>query len=358
MKITGYRLMEQRPHIDVLEVAELDVPLAHAVEEEFGPLEEPQAQGIAVAYNQRRMMRRFRVHRRHYEPEPGPLALRRDGVKGAAETTTGLIVYASRSALIDFLLARWAPVGGSELGARLQEIQRGRSTASQRRVAIEAFIHKAEGCQPGRGLPLVEADTLDLDNHGWVRLNRRGETYFCQARGEALAVSIERTLEVGELTVPYLEWLIVGNGNKSRVLHIDRGVTRRYNGYDKLPEAVYRRFDEHGEACPTTARGKVPMAEMWPRFVLRVPDPLDCSDLVAGVGENLPPCFLLEPQLLSDPMRLASDLPVLDDSAAVRAVLARTVGGVFLPQNPPASYVEHPSVPLLVGALPTPGAQA
>ena len=358
MKITGYKLRERRPHVDVLETMELDVSLSHAVDEEFGPLEEPEEHGVAVSFSQRRVVRRFRRHRSHDDEVPGPLSLRGEGARGAVETKTGLIVYGSRSALIDFLLARWAPVGTSELDEHLREIQGGRSTAAQRRVALEAFIHKSEGCQPGRRLPLVEADSLDLNNHGWVRLDTRGETHYCRARSEALAVAIERTMEVGELAVPYLEWLIVGTGHKSRVLHIDRGVTRRYNGYDKVPDAVYRRFDEHGRGWPTTARGRVPMAEMWPRFVLRIPEHMDCTDVVAGVDEGLPPCFLLEPQLLSDPMRLAADLPVLDDPAAVRAVLARTVGGVYLPQNPPVSHVDPPSVPLLVGALPTPGAWA
>jgi len=337
--------------VDVLEAACVDVSLAHAVEEEFGALEESSAVAADGRYLCRRRGRRFRRRRRLYDPVPGRVSLRGDD---GTESFDGLIAYASRSALIDFLLARWAPVGSSALDERLREIQRGRTTVAQRRVALEAFVDKGDTCGPGPALPLVEADNLDLENHGWVRLDRPGHAYYCRSRSEALAVAIERTLAVGDLTVPYCEWLIVGSGHNSQVIHVDRGVTRRYSAYDRLPDAVYRRFDEHGTACSSSARGRVPMAELWPRFVLRVPDHMECNDVVADVDESLPPCFLVEPGLLSDPTRLSTDLPVIDDPAAVRAVLSRTVGGTYLPQNPPVAHVEPPGASLLVGALPTP----
>ena len=356
MKITCYKLKERRAHVDVLETAELDVSLAHAVEEDFGSLEHPSGLGVDVPYRRRRPKGRFGPRRRLYDPVPGPLSLRKGEKGAAAEVLEGLIAYESRSALIDYLLARWAPVGDSALDECLREIRRGRTTLAQRRVALEKFIGKADTCGPGVGLPLVESDTLDVEHHGWVRLDKHGAAHYCRSRGEALAVGIELSLEVGELTVPYIEWLILGNGQSSQVFHVDRGVTRRYSGYDKLPDAVYRRFDEYGRVWPTSVRGQVPMAEMWPRFVLRIPDHIDCNDVVAAADGALPPCFLLEPQLLSDPMRLSGDLPVIDDPAAVRAVLSRTVGGVYLPGNPPVSQVEPPPVPLLVGALPAPEA--
>ena len=267
----------------------------------------------------------------------------------------GLIVYDSRSALIDFLLSHWDADGPGELAERLQDIRRGRRTVAQRRVDLETFLRRVDDCRAVADLPLVDADSMNLDHHGWVRLDRRGETYHCRSHNDALAVAIERTVEVAGVVVPHHEWLILGAGRNEQVLHLDRGVTRRYGGYEELPDAVYRRFDEFGKVWPAAARGHVPMAEMWPRFLLRVPEHMDCNDVVADPDEALPPCFLVEPRLLSDPTRLLDELPIIDDPAAVRAVLSRTVGGVYLPGNPPAADLEPPSVQLLVGALPSVG---
>jgi len=352
MKISCYRMRERRPFVEVIEVAELDVNLAHAVEEEFGPLEELGDRGLDLPYRRRRPGMRYRRHRRAYDPVPGPVALRGPGKHDDPVRFDGLVVYKSTTALIDFLLSRWHAGGTGELDGLLRTLRQGRLTQAQRRVKLEAFLQGTGDRRKGKGPPLAASDSIDLRHGAWFDIEEEGHTYYCRSRSEALAVAIERAVQVRGISVPHHEWLVLGTGRNEQALHIDRGVTRRYNGLRELPDSVYRRFDEHGRAWPTASRGQVPLSEMWPRFLLRVPDRFECKDVVAGPDERLPPCFLLEPKLLSDPDRLTEDLPLIDDPEAVRAVLARTVGGVYLPGNPPVFDIDVPDTPLLVGALP------
>jgi hypothetical protein len=355
MKITGLCMREQHPHVEVLEVAELSLPLSYVVHEELASLEDT---GLPVRPRPPRRGRRGRYGFGGHDPVPGPVTLA-DGRRGEpGGSFTGLVVHRSRSALIDYLLLRWDPCGDDEIDDRIRVLRRSRRPLTERRIAMEGFLTELEErCGPASP-PLVEADTLDVRQHGWEPVQRDGRTIYFRSRSEALVLTIDREVSVAGVPVLDHEWLVVASGPDRAVLHLDRGVTRRYERFDQVPRAVRHRFDGHGRAWPAATRGQVPLAELWPRFLVRVPQELDTARGATPPDPALPPCYLVEPWRVGDPARLTADLPLIDDPAAARAVLARTVEGVYLPGNPPVLDLSLPAGPLLVGALPLPPAQA
>ncbi len=355
MKINGFVMRECHRHLEVLEVAEIELPLEHVVHEELAPLEDA---GLPLQTPPPRRGRRGRYgySRRHRDPVPARVTLRPGRAGEPGGSFTGLVVYRSRAALIDYLLNRWDPCGAGELDDRIRALRRSRRTVAERRIALESLLARLdERCGPD-GPPLVEADTLDVRQHGWEPVQRDGLTCWFRGRGEALVLTIDREVTVAGVPVVGHEWLVIASGPERAALHIDRGVTRRHERYDLVPLAVRHRFDGHGRAWPPSLRGQVPLAELWPRFLVRVPDDLDATDPVGPADPDLPPCFLVEPWRVGDPARLARDLPVIDDPAAARAVLARTLDEVYLPGNPPVVDAPRAAGPLLVGALPLPPA--
>ncbi len=166
-------------------------------------------------------------------------------------------------------------------------------------------------------------------------------------------VTVDRPRRLAGTQVRGFEWLAARHRYADAALHLSDGVLRRYASIDRLPKPIVRRFEQLGTVRSGELSELLPLAEMRPRFLLRIPDGAEGADREVGPPDpRVPPCYLLEPWRVTDGSLGGNDLPVIEEPQAVRAVLSRTLGGIYLPGNPPLPDVPHPRDGLRVGALP------
>ena len=106
MKTRAYRLRERLPGVDVLEVAEIEIGLDLAIEQELGPLpDDDDDEGDPLLGSRARpdRRRRFPLYFRN-DFRPAPMCLRAGRGARRGGSFTGLVVHRSRSDLIEFLL--------------------------------------------------------------------------------------------------------------------------------------------------------------------------------------------------------------------------------------------------------------
>lgn len=358
MKLNCFKQREQRPHLQIIEFVELDVTLEEAIERDLRPIRTD----VEIHANKRRRRRkrrpwrRMRGRRRGNNPwstRVGPMCLRSNG-NVDEEPFDGLIVYSSRAALIEFMLQRWEPIGDSGVDNLIRRMRQDRRmSVAARRVELEKIIEQLEESRFDSGPPLLAADEIDLMDSCWCRLDRLEGLFYAHVDNEALVVTCDWDRTIGGQAVRCYEWLVVSGGIHESVLHLRGGLMRR-DTVGNVPGPVLRRFDARGTAQVGLLADLLPLHELWPRFLIRVPADTPGADSVGDVDPALPACMVVEPWRFPDLRRLQEDLPVIEDPAAATAVLGRTLEGLFLPGSPPLGDVELPRESLLVGALPFP----
>jgi hypothetical protein len=215
-------------------------------------------------------------------------------------------------------------------------------------------------CEEARGnaapLPFTERANFDLEE-SWYHHHAPDGLYLIPKGHDGIVVTVDRPRRLAGAEVRGFEWLAARHRFTDTALHLADGILRRYASIDRLPTPIFRRFEELGTIRSGELFESLPLPEMRPRFLVRIPEGDAAGrEEVRPPDPSLPPCYLLEPWRVTAPALRDAALPLIEEPAAARAVLSRTLGGVYLPGNPPLRETPRPRDGILVGALPYPTA--
>lgn len=341
MKMPGLVVLERHPHVDVIACREVEVPLAHAVQEGLYPW-------LPEESGSRRRRRQRRSRQDVLQPAPQPrLHLRAQGALPARDEA-GCLAHGPRTALIDFLLDRWDPGAPDFLGDVLRALPEQRS---ERRIAVERALEQLESTKapPGRRVRLVTRSDLDLDSWSYSRIYDAAVETYLSTSGFMLTVACPREVTVAGRQFTRHEILALA-GPDVPVLHHDGHRLRRWTSLHQVPAAVLHRFDAHGTAVVDGEEARLPLHDLVPSFLLEVPG--GCSS-PASTAPRWPQPAWMVPASRVPSLEDHSELPCLTGTAA-EEVLARTTSGVYLPGNAPFEAGERLGPPgsLWVGARP------
>lgn len=344
MRMPGLVVLERHPHVDVIACREVEIPLAHAVEQGLHPW-------LPEETGSRRSRRRQRARQDLLRPQPLPLLNLVARGNWPAHSEGGCLAYDARTALMDFVLDRWDREAPDTMADVLRSLP---VEAAEQRVAMERAIEQLENTRPppGRRVRMLARSDLDLASWHFSRLYDAPDESYLSTSGFQLTVVCAQPTTVAGRPHTRREVLTLHDAD-TPVLHHDGHRLRRWSSLHQVPTAVLHRFDAHGTAIVGGEEALMPLHDVTPTFLLEVPEPRGGGPRPGARAAPWPqPAWLVAasriPSLEEQP-----ELPLLTGPAAA-AVLARTTAGVYLPGNAPfhASEVLGPPGSLWVGARP------
>ncbi|NOY24649.1 MAG: hypothetical protein GXP62_02145 [Oligoflexia bacterium] len=353
MRLPVLRIIQRETHLDVVALDEHDVPLSEVLEHGLQPFRPQDVADQRMSWRNRHRGRRPASER----DEPVP-RLRLRGLGGEANDQPGFLVYRSKSALIDLLLRRWEPDGDDAVSTLIRRLRSDRRLRRGARAAqVEAFLSEVEERPEAwaESALLVPGSDLQWSDHEWLRLPRKDAVCYAHMGSLPLLLAIDHPTRIAGHPTLRRELLICHGGEE--LLHLDGSTLRRYTHRCQLPASVYQRFDADGVSLNDDPGQVLPLFELWPRFLLVVPDEQTQRSVTDDDRVSQGPAWLVDPWRFGHYDRFHHGLTVLEGAAAA-AVLARTTDNISLPAARPrqTAWLEHPPGTLLVGALPFPDA--
>lgn len=348
MKLTAFKVVHEQPHLEVWERVSVELPVAQVLDERI------------VSADPKPVT----------DPDDPPLTSRaaKLGVRernGSVWTVTGLVVASRATALLDFLVNRYEPLGDGEIECMIRRVRAERRSKAKLRARLEDMLpandhprrHLVRDANKRWGLSPACFVPESVLSDGVLRLELSTGAYVFP-RSEACAIACEHELRIGNVAVPRRSFVVRPEDRGEPVLYWDGARMQALRDVNDVPAEFLDAAEARGSSPADLSRFTVAMPELCTRFVVAVP-PREALECVAERRPDLD--VLLRPALLfdsRDPVPLPADaaerLPVVDDPAGVRWMLARTSRDrVYVPSTARARDSLPATLPAcLLGALP------
>ncbi len=343
MKITCYRDQHSLDGVSILTLSTAEIPIHEVLEHRL----------VDVTFEERAESDRFEKVVTDIPSAPQKFRYRvGERTGGEVVEAEGMILGDGDASILSFLEHRYEPDEGT--GRRLDrlicQLRRGdisradwlrvmeqdvfgerhkRARRFSRYDPTEAQLPMFIGCR-ANAQPLFEQWQ---DSVGSCRVRSLSDTI-------PLAIVTSFQEKVAYESVPRWRFATMGA--------YDEGVGcwdgRRYRVVDQpssLPDALRRSLDREGQVVRRSKDWFVPLPDLRPEFLVRVPYASEVADIV-DAGPPPPQPGLQRPSFLLDTrrplnLRAHSDLEVVDDPALAIAVISRqTTRGAYIPAMPPA----------------------
>ncbi|MBI4574700.1 MAG: hypothetical protein HY722_00370 [Planctomycetes bacterium] len=324
MRLRGFRVVLERPFVEVWEEAEVEVELTldRALALRVRSLDvaaegENEEDGDALA---RRV---------------GPLAWR-DPRGGELRESRGLVVGRRMSALVDFLAEHYEPRARGELECALRRLREGGASGELLRGRLEDLVRGSreerrrfraaprEG--PRLDSPIVHHEDDSDFEHDWRRVELPDGCHVFPTAGPRFLLVHEHEVPVGPLAVPRASWAAVSTYHGEPVIHWDGRRMRHYTALEDLPAGFLEAVDREGRVGRGDFVVSLGAPELRARFVVDA----RALDLAAAARERRPrPAALARPAFLVGSracvaLEPGANLPVVREPGEVRHVLVRT----------------------------------
>lgn len=271
----------------------------------------------------------------------------------------GLVVADNVARGLEFLLEHWVPRGRQDPDEAIREV---RTLRRSRAARVEALLDR-----------LSPGEEVEVDEDAWFHAPRRrrdrdasrscrfvltqaafgsryttvstpqGPCFLPKAadddvfasEGSDMAVILERTEEVRGHPIP--RWDVMRYVARSRPAPIVQGCWRGHRFHGPLARQDARmldQFEAHGRVVSVTEGDLLAAETLRARFLVKVP-PMSqgrAFDRVPDLIGDLPGALMSDSR---NPVPVPEDIPVIDDPAEAKEVVARINGGVFLPDASP-----------------------
>jgi hypothetical protein len=341
MKITGYRSTYMGDGIEVVEALETTLPVEVITEQNLNgmPWEKVDIQMLphvpSKGTSGGRVLGTRRGRRRHRGNCSDQQAV------AFSYTVGGQVQQVSRGAIIidrarpaaRFLCQAFelgdAAVGNTELFAKLSRMKQMMKPMALQRMTEEYLTN-------GEDLPACIQLRSTFERQTCSRYHRGESWYFSEGRPEwAIIAACE--CQVHGHTISrlgfYKEW--------REYCYAFDGLTHAVAYYDSpAAQRLLTKFSQHGQVVESLRVDVLPFAYLHPVCWLRVParDEVGEHRSIAPVDVTLPeipPYAYLYTSEAPIPVPHPEALPVIDQAAAVMAILARTQGNIFAVDAPP-----------------------
>lgn len=366
IRVAAFRVVDEATDVVALAHRALRLPLERVLDEGL--------RSVRVAPSGGRPARRRhgRRHRRYQTEDSPHLPIGRHAIRtasGRVHRFDGLLVGSRLASLTRYVRERYLFEPDTvlcDLAGCSEGLEERLGAALENAVQRDSW----EDPEPWKvkseagSLPGIRYEVTGTSLAGLTEVHHRGATWLTAGGWGEVEVQARRHLEFGGHRVPIRVRVVTNPDDPGWVAWFDGRRVGLVRGTQELPGRLVEDLRRHGRAVAHKADPLCPLADLTPRFLLRVPGLRERRGLGCGEGHPPPvradrPVVLLSTGSclsLQDPDGRPLPLPVIDAPAEAMAVLCRRGGsGVYVPGLTPRHWGDvrtDPDVRWLVGASP------